>query len=285
VRIIQRFGRIDRIGSRNDSVQLVNFWPVADLDRYLGVKHRVEARMALVDLAATQTDNLLDTTQLEDLIKADLLFRDHQLKRLKDEVLDLEDLDESVSLADFSFDEFRQDLINFLRAHRAELERAPLGLYAVVPPAADISLAKPGVIYCLRQKDQAATPQGERVNPLAPHYLVYVHDSGEVRLAFTQAKTVLNLFRNLALGHDEPYVELCRLFDRQTDNGSNMSNQSRLIASAVRSITATFQQKLASGLQGRRDFVLPLAADQPQEDEATFELVTWLVLLSPAGKP
>jgi SNF2 family DNA or RNA helicase len=285
VRIIQRFGRIDRIGSRNDAVQLVNFWPVADLDRYLGVKHRVEARMALVDLAATQTDNLLDTTQLEDLIKDNLLFRDRQLKRLKDEVLDLEDIDESVSLADFSLDEFRQDLINFLQVHRAELERAPLGLYAVVPPAADIPLAKPGVIYCLRQKEHVATPQGERINPLAPHYLVYVHDTGEVRLAFTQAKTVLNLFRGLALGHDEPYAELCRLFDRATENGADMSRQSRLIASAVQSITATFQQKLATGLQGRRDFVLPLADEQPQEDETAFELITWLVLHGSATAP
>ena len=279
VRIIQRFGRIDRIGSRNDAVQLVNFWPIADLDRYLGVKHRVEARMALVDLAATQTDNLLDTTQLEDLIKNDLLFRDRQLKRLKDEVLDLEDLDESVSLADFSLDEFRQDLLNFLQAHRAELERAPLGLYAVVPAHhPEIPLARPGVIYCLRQKDRASSPQGERINPLAPHYLVYVHDTGDVRLAFTQAKTVLNLFRGVALGRDDPFLELCRLFDRATANGTDMTRQSRLIAAAVQSITATFQQKLASGLQGRRDFVLPLANEQPQEDETAFELVTWLVL-------
>jgi SNF2 family DNA or RNA helicase len=279
VRIIQRFGRIDRIGSRNDAVQLVNFWPVADLDRYLGVKHRVEARMALVDLAATQTDNLLDTSQLEDLIKDDLLFRDRQLKRLRDEVLELEDLDESVSLADFSLDEFRQDLLNFLQAHRAELERAPLGLYAVVPARhPDIPISAPGVLYCLRQKAHSATPQGERINPLAPHYLVYVLATGEVRLAFTQAKTVLNLFRGLALGHDEPYIELCRLFDRQTDNGSDMSHQSRLIAAAVQSITSTFQQKLASGLQGRRDFVIPLAGEQPQEEESAFDLVTWLVL-------
>jgi SNF2 family DNA or RNA helicase len=116
VRIIQRFGRIDRIGSRNDAVQLVNFWPVADLDHYLGVKQRVEARMALVDLAATQTDNLLDPGQLEDLIKEDLLFRDRQLKRLKDEILDLEDLDDSVSLTDFSLDEFRLDLLRYLEA-------------------------------------------------------------------------------------------------------------------------------------------------------------------------
>lgn len=281
VRIIQRFGRIDRIGSRNDAVQLVNFWPVADLDRYLGVKHRVEARMALVDLAATQTDNLLDTTQLEDLIKDDLLFRDRQLKRLKDEVLDLEELDDAVSLTDFSLDEFRQDLLNFLQAHKGELERAPLGLYAVVPPAAEVPMAQPGVIYCLRQKTDATASTNARINPLAPHYLVYVHASGEVRLAFVQAKLVLNLFRSLALGKSEPYVELCRLFDRQTDQGADMSAYTHLIGRAVASISSTFQQRLASGLQGGRDFILPNEAEQPQPDSA-FELITWLVLLAPA---
>jgi hypothetical protein len=280
VRIIQRFGRIDRLKSRNDAVQLVNFWPVADLDRYLGIKHRVEARMALVDLAATQTDNLLDTSQLEDLIKEDLLFRDRQLKRLKDEVIDLEDLDESVSLTDFSLDEFRQDLLRFLQAHKEELEKAPLGLYAVVPPAAQIPMAQPGAIFCLRQKGPAASPQIERVNPLAPHYLVYVQATGEVRLAFTQPKTALNLFRELALGKSEPYVELCRLFDQRTAQGAEMGAYTNLIDQAVRSISTTFQQRLATGLQGGRAFVLPTEAEQPQPDSA-FELVTWLVLLAP----
>ncbi len=282
VRIIQRFGRIDRIGSRNTAVQLVNFWPVADLDCYLGVKHRVEARMALVDLTATQSDNLLDTSQLEELIKNDLLFRDRQLKRLKDEVLDLEDLDESVSLTDFSLDEFRQDLLNFLETHREQLENAPAGLYAVAPANPAIPLtAGGGIIFCLRQKGDAAerlATETEKINPLAPHYLVYVRNDGEVRLAYTQIKTILNLFRELALGKTEPYTELCRLFDRTTQNGNNMSRQSRLIASAVQSITATFQQKLAVGLQTSRQFVLPVAEAQPHDDETEFELVTWLVL-------
>ncbi len=279
VRIIQRFGRIDRIGSRNDSVQLVNFWPVKELDHYLGVKHRVEARMALVDLAATQTDNLLDTTQLEDLIKDDLLFRDRQLKRLKDEVLDLEDLDDSVSLTDFSLDEFRQDLINFLQAHREELERAPSGLYAVVPPAAHIPMAAPGVIYCLRQKAGKVSAQNERINPLQPFYLAYVHDTGEVRLAFTQAKTVLNLFRELALGKKEPYEELCRLFDRRTEQGSEMRHYTGLLERVVDSTAGAFQERLASGLQNSRSFVLPTADAQPKSG-SEFELVTWLVILA-----
>ena len=156
-------------------MQLVNFWPVADLDKYIGVKHRVEARMALVDLAATQTDNLLDTTQLEDLIKEDLLFRDRQLKQLKDKVIDLEDLADSISLADFSLDEFRQDLINFLRAHEAELKGAPSGLYAVVPPDDRFPLARPGVLLCLRHKGPAVAAGNEKINPLSPRYLVFIH--------------------------------------------------------------------------------------------------------------
>lgn len=280
VRIIQRFGRVDRIGSRNAVVQLVNFWPVADLDLYLGVKHRVEARMALVDLSATQTDNLLDTAQLEDLIREDLLFRDRQLKRLKDEVIDLEDLDDAVSLTDFSLDEFRQDLLNFLQTHKKELGQAPLGLYAVVPPSEQIPMAQPGVLYCLRQKTDASADTTRRINPLAPHYLVYVHANGEVRLAFTQAKTILNLFRELALGKTAPYLELCRLFDHETEQGNNLGRYSDLIRVAVKSITATYQQKLATGLQSSRQFILPTLAEQPTSEETGFELVTWLVLLA-----
>lgn len=281
VRIIQRFGRIDRIGSRAHVVHLINFWPTAHLDRYINLKLRVEARMALVDLTATQTDNPLDEEQLEELITADLRLRDRQLERMRDEVLDLEDLEDTVTLADFSLDDFRQDLLNFLRAHEGELQNAPLGLYAVVPPAAQIPMAQPGVIFCLRHKGaEKLPPENEKVNPLSPHYLLYIHATGEVRLAFTQAKTILNLFRELALGKSEPYLELCRLFDCRTENGSDMREHSRLIEAAVSSVAGTFQQRLASGLQRSRQFVLPEVSDQvlPTSD---FELVTWLVILAP----
>jgi len=281
VRIIQRFGRIDRIGSRNPAVHLVNFWPVADLDVYLGVKHRVEARMALVDLVATQTDNLLDNSQLEDLIKDDLLFRDRQLKRLQKEVIDLDDFDETISLADFSLDEFRQDLLNFLREHEDELKNAPLGLYAVVPPAPHIPMAQPGVLFCLRQKAGGKTSAGERINPLSPHYLLFIHDSGEVRLAFTQAKAVLNLFRELATGKSEPHVELARLFDERTHQGQDMAHYSKLLQQSVESVAAIFQNRLSSGLQNSRTFLIPKESEQPQDDTEQFELVTWLVLMSP----
>ena len=290
VRIIQRFGRIDRIGSRNESVQLVNFWPVADLDHYLGIKLRVEARMALVDLAATQTDNLLDPGQLEDLIKEDLLFRDRQLKRLKDEVLDLEDLDGSVSLADFSLDEFRLDLLRYLEANRAQLEEAGEGLYAVVPPKEELFVkAQPGALFCLRHRatakkssDPAVKPaESTRLNPLAPYYLVYVHDDGTVRFSFAQPKESILLLRDLTAGEPAAFEKLCDLFDQRTQDGADMSHYNGLLTKALASIEHTFQKRAAASLLSGRGAVLPTAAEAPTSNGDDFDLVTWLVLLQP----
>ena len=284
VRIIQRFGRIDRIGSRNAEVRLVNFWPVADLDRYLNVKHRVEARMALVDLAATQTDNLLEPGQIEDLIKEDLLFRDRQLKRLKDEVLDLEQLDDSVSLTDFSLDEFRLDLLAYLESRRDEMEQAPLGLYAVVPPKEELFVkAQPGALFCLRRtaKNGSAPADSQNLNPLAPHYLVYVHDDGTVRFTFAQPKECLLLLRDLCAQKAEAFTALCDLFDERTKDGSDMSHYDGLIKKALASIEHTFQRKATAALLSGRGGVLPTAAETPHAESDDFELVTWVVILAP----
>lgn len=287
VRIIQRFGRIDRIGSRNESVQLINFWPVADLDHYLGVKLRVEARMALVDLAATQTDNLLDTEQLEDLIKEDLLFRDRQLKRLKDEVLELEDLDDAVSLTDFSLDEFRLDLLRYLEANRVELEEAGEGLYAVVPSAPGVSTSRPGVLFCLRHnprgKGQAGNADGavdsSKMNPLAPYYLVFVHSDGTVRFTFAQPKQSMMLLRDLAAGRHTAYEDLCDLFDQHTDAGAAMGEYDGLLQKALTSIEQTFQRRAAASLLSGREATLPPAAAVPQSNGKDFDLVTWVVVM------
>jgi SNF2 family DNA or RNA helicase len=281
VRIIQRFGRIDRIGSRNDAVQLINFWPVADLDHYLGVKLRVEARMALADLAATQTDNLLDPGQLEELIKEDLLFRDRQLKRLKDEILDLDDLDDSVSLTDFSLDEFRLDLLRYLEANRAELEDAGEGLYAVVPPKTDLFItARPGALFCLRHRNAAAKPNGsDKLNPLAPFYLVYVHDDGTVRFSFAQPKESIVLLRDLAAGEPAAFEKLCDLFDAHTKDGADMSHYDGLLRKALESIEHTFQRRAAASLLSGRNALLPTTQETPTSIGSDFDLVTWLVLL------
>lgn len=278
VRIIQRFGRIDRIGSRNDAVQLVNFWPTKNLDNYINLKHRVEARMALVDVSATQEDNLLQD-ELEDLIHEDLRYRDRQLRRLRDEVLDLEDLNETISLTEFNLDDFRIELLKFLEANRAALEEAPDGLYTVVPPHDDlVTSIQPGVIYCLRQKHGAeGQSSGEKVNPLQPHYLVYVHEDGNVRLNFVHPKQILNVYRLLCSEKQVPYEALCALFDQETKDGKDMSTYDRLLQRCVDAIAATFQRRLASGLQDSRSFVLPDEDDQANDSE-DFELVTWLVI-------
>ncbi len=281
VRIIQRFGRIDRIGSLNTSVNLVNFWPVADLDRYLNVKHRVEARMALADLSATQEDNLLR----EELISKDLLLRDKQLKRMQDEILDLEDFDDNVTLTDFSLDEFRADLLQFLESKRAELEAAKPGLYAVVPTKKDQPIGQPGVIFCLRHRKQ--TPQqgeessetAKQINPLGRYYLIYLQDDGTVRLTFTHPKQALNLFRDLAAGLTKAQEKLCDLFDTRTANGNNMEHYDGLIKEALESIAQTFKHRAAANLFSGRDGKLPSADETPTELEYEYELLTWLVIM------
>ncbi|MGE9268512.1 MAG: helicase-related protein [Verrucomicrobiales bacterium] len=276
VRIIQRFGRIDRIGSQNPRISLINFWPTRDLDAYINVKHRVEARMALVDLTATGEDNLLNTEQIEDLIDTDLHYRNKQLKRLQKEILDLEDLDtETISLADFSLADFRMDLLNYLDANRAALESAENGLFAVVPPKAEIPLAQPGILFCL--KHQAEKTTGE-VNPLAPHYLVYVHDDGNVRFTFAQPKQCLNLFKELAAKQENAHKALNDLFDKKTNNGSDMQHESKLIKAAAVSIQKTFQRRAATSLFSSRDGKLPGMAQTPGSTDE-LELITWLIVM------
>ena len=281
VRIIQRFGRIDRIGSQNASVQMVNFWPTPNLDQYISLKHRVEARMALVDIASTFDDSLLQPDELEDLITNDLKYRDRQLLRLKDEVLDLEDLDDSVPLTDFSLDDFRIDLLNYLEANRKLLKDAAPGLYTVVPAPATAGLIAPGVIFCLRQKEaDSAAPAGEtaaQVNPLQPFFLVYVLDDGNVRLGFAQAKQILTIYRELCAGISAPYTALCDLFDAETQDGQAMQRYAHLLQRAVDALVAGYRKRLGGALQSGRGVKLPTLEEQVH-DASDFELVTWLVI-------
>jgi hypothetical protein len=275
VRVIQRFGRIDRIGSINESVQLVNFWPTQDLDRYIALKTRVEARMALVDIAATQEDNLLKVDELEDLIEDELKYRDRQLKRLREEVLDLEDFNESVTLTDFTLDDFRADLNRYIEANRSLLENAPLGLYAVVPTNPEYVVIRPGVVYCLKQKGEGA--ESDAVNPLQPYFLVYIQDDGVVRFGFTHPKQILEIMRGLCSGQNSAYEELCRAFDDQTRNGMQMDFYNDLLNKAVKSIEERFKKRLAGNLLTDRAAVLPAQAQQVT-DKTDFELITWLII-------
>jgi SNF2 family DNA or RNA helicase len=274
VRVIQRFGRIDRIGSINSRVQLVNFWPTQDLDKYITLKTRVEARMALVDLSATADENLLNTEEIEDLITEDLRYRDRQLKRLREEVLDLEDFNESVALTDFTLDDFRAELDRYIEANRQILRDAPLGLYAVAPTDPAFPVIRPGVIFCLRQN---GTEKGGTVNPTQPHFLVYIQDDGVVRYNFTSPKQILEICRAVCAGRKAPYEDLCRLFNRDTENGEDMGIYNELLKKAMRAIETALGRRAAATLVQTRDAVLPDI--QPQATGQTeLELITWLVI-------
>ncbi len=288
VRIIQRFGRIDRLGSTNQRIQMVNFWPTDDLNKYINLKDRVEARMALVDIAATGEDNLLNMEQIKDLVTEELTYRERQLLRLKEEVIDLEDMDDNVSLSEFTLDDFRIELMRFLEANRGALRDAPLGLYAVAPTLASSrhpelfdkgwhEIAKPGVIFCLRHKNPPPQRTSSKVNPLGAYYLLYIRDDGTVRFNFTHAKNTLTLFQKLCQRQTEPDQALCDLFDTETEHGRNMDRYNELLAKAIKSIADSFQKRIAAGLQSARDFVIPDQKEQAKDDN-DFELITWLVI-------
>jgi hypothetical protein len=281
VRIIQRFGRIDRIGSRNTTVHLINFWPTKDLDNYISLKDRVEARMALVDMTATADDNLLQDENIQELIAEDLNYRNRQLKRMQHEVLDMEDVSDGASLSDFTLDDFIMELMGYLEANRKALEDAPNGLYAVVQAPAGHTVIQPGVIFCLEQRlgeDKKPAVAEQKVNPLQPYFLVYVRDDGEVRYNFTHAKQVLEMFRHLAADHAEPLDALCKLFNEETCEGANMAYYDGLVQKAVAEIKGRFSQRnLRQGLQGGREGKLVAQARQV-ENADSFDLITWLVI-------
>lgn len=275
VRIIQRFGRIDRLGSLNSQIQLVNFWPTPDLNKYINLKNRVEARMALVDIAATAEDNVLRSDDLQEIIQEDMRYRDKQLLRLRDEVLDLEDFHDAVSLNEFTLDDFRMELAAYIKANEKQLRDAPFGIYAVAPSLDEPAAARPGVIYCLRQRDTAI--HGDTINPLSPYFLVYIRDDGQVRYNFTSPKQTLELFRALCQGRSAPLRALCDRFDAETDHGRDMSRHSALLESAARAIASHFGQKNVANLFAGRAGKLT-DADRQVRGAGDLELVTWLVI-------
>jgi SNF2 family DNA or RNA helicase len=275
VRIIQRFGRIDRIGSKNRSVNLVNFWPTQDLNKYINLKNRVEARMALVDISATNEDNVLNVDELQDLIKDDLKYRDKQLLRLKDEILDLEDFNESVALSEFTLDDFRIELAKYIEANKAVLEDAPFGLYAVVGADPKYPQMSQGVIYCLRQTGDSSG--NESVNPLQPYFLVYVWDDGTVRYTFAQPKQILEIYRLLCLNRNQVLQVLCDTFDKETNDGADMSRYSELLKKAVASVESTFRKRAVGNLLSGRQGLL-MDSTKQISTSTDFDLITWLVI-------
>jgi len=265
VRIIQRFGRIDRIGSQNTTIQLVNYWPDISLDDYINLKERVENRMMIADVTATGDDNLL-TAQ-----SSDVVYRKEQLRRLQDEVVKLEELKTGVSITDLGLNEFRMDLLNSVKAY-GDLGDLPKGMHAVVPanPAAGI---KPGVIFTLRNRNESVHVSLH--NRLHPYYLIYIGRDGEIISNHTEVKRLLDLVRVSCKGQSEPLQSLCHLFNQQTDEGRNMKAYSDLLSNAIRSMMEVKEEKdLDSLFSGGKTTAL-LNTIAGLDD---FELIAFLVV-------
>lgn len=225
VRIIQRFGRIDRIGSRNKVIQLVNFWPDVTLDEYINLKAKVETRMKIVDMTATGDDNLLSDEE-----KTDLEYRKAQLKRLQDEVVDIEDMTTGISIMDLGLNEFRLDLLDYIN-HHPDIDKTPFGLSAVAPASEE---TPPGVIYVLKNRSNSVNIDNQ--NRLHPFYMVYISNEGEVICDHLSPKNMLDKMRYLCKGRTEPIPELYRQFNKETRDGRSMGKFSELLGDAIASI-------------------------------------------------
>lgn len=265
VRIIQRFGRVDRIGSPNASIQLVNYWPDITLDEYINLKERVENRMVIADVTATGDDNVLTAKS------SDVAYRKEQLRRLQEEVIELEDVKTGVSITDLGLNDFRMDLLNYVKEH-GDLVDAPKGMHAVVQAQPELGL-KPGAIFALRNRNDGVNINQQ--NRLHPYYLIYIAKDGEVVADHTEAKKLLDLVRTSCKGKHEPINALCRLFNDETDDGRNMGACSELLSKAIRSMIDVKEEKdLDSLFSGGKTTALMNTISGLDD----FELIAFLVV-------
>lgn len=265
VRIIQRFGRIDRIGSPNAQIQLVNYWPDISLDEYINLKERVENRMVIADVTATGDDNVLTAKS------SDIAYRKEQLKRMQEEVIELEDVKAGISITDLGLNDFRMDLLNYVKEH-GELDDVPLGMHAVVPAQPEVGL-QPGVIFAL--KNIHDTVNVNQQNRLHPFYLVYIGDSGQIVADHTEVKHLLDLIRSSCKGRIEPIRDVCRVFNERTEDGRKMGRYSDLLSSAIRSMIEVKEEKdIDSLFSGGRTTALAHTIKGLDD----FELIAFLVV-------
>ena len=264
VRIIQRFGRIDRIGSKNDVIQLVNYWPDIELDKYIELKGRVESRMKATVLTSTGDDNLLSANE-----KGDLEYRKNQLKKLQEEVVDIEDMDTGINIMDLGLNEFRLDLLSYIKDN-PDVEHAPFGMNAVVRST---DLAKPGVIYILKNRNAGVNI--DKMNLLHPFYMVYIADDGSVICDHLQPKKLLDVMRHVCKGRNTPDQELCAIINKETCDGRKMQHYSNLLADAIDSIISVKEESDIDSLFSVGETTALLGDVKGLDD---FELITFLII-------
>lgn len=267
VRIVQRFGRIDRIGSKNKQIQLVNFWPNIKLDEYIKLTARVENRMVMVDATATGDDNILSEDDSDALD-----YRKAQLKKLQEGTLqDLEDVEGQITITDLGLNEFRMDLLQYIKVHQ-DLANIPNGLYAVVKANPEKNIEK-GVIYVLRNRNENINIV--KKNRLHPYYLVYLQEDGSVAVNHTDAKQILDILRTTCKYQPEPNKQLCNIMNKETKNGYKMDKYSKLLDNAVKAIVKQEDQNtLESLFAGNSDVLF----DKQIAGLDDFELITFAVI-------
>ena len=264
VRIIQRFGRIDRIGSKNEYIQLVNFWPDMDLDEYINLKGRVETRMKISIMTSTGDDDLINPEE-----KGDLEYRKQQLKRLQEEVVDIEDMTTGISIMDLGLNEFRLDLLEYVKIH-PDLEQKPKGLHAVVPSREDLP---EGVIFVLKNINNSVNIDNQ--NRIHPFYMVYIGMDGEVICDYLNPKKLLDDIRLLCRGKKQPIKKLYQKFNEETDDGKNMGEMSELLSEAINSIINCKEESDIDSLFAEGGTSALLSAVSGLDD---FELICFLVI-------
>ena len=262
VRIIQRFGRIDRIGSKNKVIQLVNFWPDLTLDEYINLKARVETRMRISVMTSTGDDDLINQDE-----KGDLEYRKAQLKKLQEEVVDLEDMTSGISIMDLGLNDFRMDLLSYMKEH-PDIDRLPFGIHAVAHGE------KPGVIFVLKNVNTKINIKNQ--NRLHPFYMVYVGMDGEIITNHLQPKDTLDEMRHIARGKDVPDADLCRLFNKKTKDGRDMGSVSKLLEAAIGSIIEAKDEEDISSFFSAGETTFQSGGFSGLED---FELICFMVVM------
>lgn len=264
VRIIQRFGRVDRIGSRNSQIQLVNFWPDMDLDEYINLKGRVETRMKISVMTSTGDDDLINPEE-----KGDLEYRKQQLKRLQEEVVDIEDMSSGISIMDLGLNEFRLDLLEYVKNH-GDLDKKPKGMHAVVPATDELP---EGVVFILKNINNSVNIDNQ--NRIHPFYMVYIGIDGEVICDYLNPKKMLDDIRLLCRGKKEPIKELCQRFNEETDDGRDMTEMSELLSEAINSIIDCKEESDIDSLFSAGGTSALMSAVSGLDD---FELICFLVV-------
>ena len=264
VRIIQRFGRVDRIGSKNESIQLVNFWPDMDLDEYINLKGRVETRMKISIMSSTGDDDLINAEE-----KGDLEYRKQQLKRLQEEVVDIEDMSTGISIMDLGLNEFRLDLLEYIKTH-GDMDTKPKGLHAVVQSSEELPQ---GVIFVLKNVNNSVNIDNQ--NRIHPFYMVYIGMDGEIICDYLNPKQLLDDIRLLCRGKQEPIVELCQKFNEDTNDGKDMQELSNLLRETIHSIIDTKEESDIDSLFTSGGTSALISVVSGLDD---FELISFLVV-------